>query len=101
MQLINCFEVLGHTNTTDGRGPMKVVARFSTYLAAVNFVQSKAYAQWCVMGHQDPVSDIKHIREFRFVIYVSPEELTQEYKETLKASAIAKLTKEERAALGI
>ena len=101
MQVISCFKVFGNTDTTDGLGPMKVVARFSTYPAAVSFVQSKAYARWCVMGYQDPDSDIKHIREARYIIYDSPEELTQEYKDALKANAIAKLTMEEREALGI
>lgn len=99
MKIIECHEVWGHTETTEGRGPMTVAARFSTREQAEAFVKSKEYAKWCVMGYQRE-DDIRNIREASIVILDSASELDQLNKEKLKERALAKLTKEERAALG-
>ena len=102
MQVIKCFEVLGHTDTIEGRGPMKVVARFSDCDEATKYVKSKAYANWCVMGYQDVKHDMKNnIREATLVVLNSVEELELQSREELKAQALKKLSKEERTALGL
>ena len=101
MQTIKCFEVMGNTDTTEGRGPMKVVARFSDYDEAVKYVKSKAYAQWCVMGYQNEKTDLNNIREATICILDTVEELFDMNREELKAKALAKLTKAEREALGL
>lgn len=100
MNVINCFEVYGHTDTTEGRGPMCVVARFSNYGAAVDFVKSKVYSNWCVMGVQSK-SDIENIKETKIVVMDSAGEWGDVKKEQLKAKALAKLTKEECEVLGL
>lgn len=100
MQTIKCFEVMGHTDTTEGRGPMRVVARFSNRSAAELYVGSKAYATHCVMGYQSK-SDLKNIKETTITIMDSVDDLEKSNLETLKQNALAKLTKEERAALGL
>ena len=101
MQTIKCFEVMGNTDTTEGRGPMKVVARFSNYGEAAKYVKSKAYARWCVMGYQIEKSDLNNIRETVLTILDSVEELVAMDRENLKAQALAKLSKAEREALGL
>ncbi len=100
MKTIKCFEVLGHTDTTEGRGPMKTVARFSNYEAAEQYVKSKQYAVHCVMGYHSK-DDIHNIREITISILDTVDELVMLAKENLKTTALAKLTKEEREALGI
>jgi len=101
MQVIKCYEVIGNTDTTEGRGPMIVAARFSSREAAEKFVRSKAYAKWCVMGIQNAAYDLNNIRESTIIIMDSVDEITLQTAEALKANALAKLTKEERAALGL
>lgn len=101
MQTIKCFEVMGHTDTTEGRGPLKVVARFSDYNEAAKYVKSKAYAKWCVMGCQNEKTDLNNIRETALTILDSVEELVAMDRENLKAQALAKLSKAEREALGL
>lgn len=101
MQTIKCFEVMGNTDTTEGRGPMKVVARFSNSEAATKYVKSKAYARWCVMGYQNEEMDLNNIRETVLTILDSVEELVAMDRENLKAQALAKLSKAEREALGL
>lgn len=101
MQVIKCVEVLGNTDTTEGRGPMKVVARFSSYEAAAKFVRSKTYARWCVMGYQNEKTDLNNIRETVITILDTVDELELQQKEELKAQALAKLSKAEREALGV
>lgn len=100
MQEIKCFEVLGHTDTTEGRGPMKVVARFKTREAASAYVRSKSYAKWCVMGFQNLTYDIQNIRENTILILDSMDELEEMRVSNLRQSALSKLTKEEKEALG-
>lgn len=68
MQTIKCFEVYGNTDTTEGLGPMTLVARFSSYDAAVQYVKSPSYATWCVMGHQVIENDLRNIREATIII---------------------------------
>ena len=101
MQIIKCFEVLGNTDTTEGRGPMKVVARFTTREAATLYVKSKAYAQWCVMGCQNLQYDLNNIKEVTLTILERVDELEQMELEELKARALAKLTDKEKRALGL
>jgi ribosomal protein L20A (L18A) len=100
MQQIKCFEVKGNTDTTEGRGPMKVVARFSTYEAAVEYVKSPAYAEWCVMGYRS-ASDTNKISEVTLLILDSIDELEEGKKSAIRDRAIAKLTVEERKVLGL
>lgn len=101
MKIINCFEVLGNTDTTEGRGPMKVVARFNTWVEAEKYVKSAAYSRWCVMGVQSD-ADVKYnIKEATVIILDTVDELSNMEREQLKASALAKLTNAEREALGI
>ena len=100
MQTIKCFEVMGHTDTTEGRGPMTVVARFSNRHAAEMFVKSKAYSKWCVWGHLSN-DDVNKIKEVTLTILDSAEELTLANQEEVKANALAKLTKAERDSLGL
>ena len=101
MKTIKCFEVLGNTDTTEGRGPMKVVARFSTRKAAEEFVKSKIYARWCVMGYQSEKTDLTYIDEVDLIILDSIGEFEEQEKADIRARALAKLTKVERAALGV
>ena len=101
MQTIKCFEVMGNTDTTEGRGPMKVVARFSNYDEAAKYVKSEAYARWCVMGYQSEKTDLKNIRETVLTILDTCDELELQQREELKAQGLAKLTKAEREALGL
>lgn len=99
MKTIKCFEVLGNTDTTEGRGPMVVVARFSSYDVASKYVQSKAYSNWCVMGYQSS-RDLNNIREVTITIVDSIDELDVMNRENLKARALSKLTPAEKSALG-
>lgn len=101
MQEIKCFEVMGNTDTTEGRGPMKVVARFKTRELASAYVRSKSYAQWCVMGVQNWVYDSQNIRETTIMILDSIDELEEVRKSKLRQSALSKLTAEEKEALGL
>lgn len=101
MQEIRCYEVMGNTDTTEGRGPMKVVARFKTREAAAAYVRSDAYREWCVQGIKNWVYDSQNIKETTMVILDSMDELDEVRKLRLKQSAIAKLTKEEREVLGL
>ena len=101
MQSIKCFEVYGNTDTTEGRGPMKLVVRFSSYETAVQYVKSPAYAWWCVMGYQNEEYDLLNIREADIVILDSLSEFEANKKKELKAAALSKLSKEEREALGV
>ncbi len=100
MQAIKCFEVMGHTDTTEGRGPLKVVARFSTYEVAEQYVKSKAYSRWCVMGCQS-ADDIKKIHEATVMVLDTVGELEQMYTEEVRARALSKLSAEERKVLGL
>lgn len=101
MQEIKCFEVRGNTDTTEGRGPMKVVARFKTREVAAAYVRSKLYAQWCVMGVQNWVYDSQNIKEVTMLILDSMDELDEVRKNNLRESGLAKLSKEEKEALGL
>ena len=101
MQTIKCFEVMGHTDTIEGRRPLKVVARFSNHDEAAKYVKSKAYAKWCVMGYQSEKTDLNNIQETVLTILDSVEELVAMDRENLKAQALAKLSKAEREALGL
>lgn len=100
MQEVKCFEVMGHTDTTEGRSPMKVVARFKTRTVAEMYVRSKSYAQWCVMGYQS-VRDTENIKETTIMILDSMDELEEVRKHNLRERGLSKLTKEEREALGL
>ncbi len=101
MQEIKCYEVRGNTDTTEGRGPMKVVARFKTFELAAVYVKSKMYAKWCVMGVQNWVYDSQNIKETTILILDSIDELEEVRRNDLRESGRAKLTKEEREALGL
>lgn len=101
MQTIKCFEVLGHTDTTEGRGPMKVIARFSTKEEAEQYVKSKHYAKWCVWGQLNYSNDRNNIKEALIIILDNISELDAMAYEQLRQSALAKLSKQEREALGI
>lgn len=100
MKKIDCYEVLGHTDTTEGRAPMKVVARFSEYSQAEKFVKSKAYARWCVWGRLDQRYDLSNIRKTTIVILDSVEEQDELSQQELKQQALSKLSAAERSALG-
>lgn len=100
MKKIECFKVMGNTDTTEGRGPMIVAARFSTREAAESFVKSPSYAKWCVMGIMSE-NDLRNIKEETIVILDSLDEMKMLAKEELKIRALAKLTSEEKLALGL
>lgn len=100
MKSIKCFEVLGHTDTTEGRGPMKVVARFSNKEAALLYVKSKRYAEWCVMGCLSSY-DVNNIKETTIIIMESVEEIDEAINMDRKARALAKLSDEEKKLLGL
>lgn len=100
MQEIKCFEVMGNTDTTEGRGPKKVVARFKTQEVASAYVRSESYAQWCVMGVQNWEYDRTNIKENTILILDSMDELEEVRKANLIQSALSKLTREEKEALG-
>lgn len=100
MKTIQCFEVKGHTDTTEGFGPIKVVARFSNYKAAEQFVRSKSYERYCATGYRSN-SDVGNINESNIMILDSLNELEVVEKETLKKSVLLKLSKQERDALGL
>ena len=101
MQQIKCFEVSGHTDTTEGRGPMKVVARFSNYDSAVKYVKSPAYyKKWCVMGYSSNY-DINYIQEATLTILDTVHEVEEMENAAIRDRAIAKLSKEEREVLGL
>ncbi len=101
MQVINCWEVLGHTNTTDGMGPMKVVARFFSKEQAELYVKSKSYAKYCVQGHQDWKYDKNNIEQVSLVILDDVGEIVEMQRQELRNKALAKLSDEEREALGL
>lgn len=101
MQTIKCFEVLGNTDTTEGRTPKKVVAYFSTREEAIKYVKSPAYRKWCVMGVQCNDDIVYNISEVTLTILDTASEIEQAEREQIKIRALAKLTKEERAALGL
>lgn len=84
MQEIKCFEVMGNIDTTEGRGPKKVVARFKTREAAVAYVKSEFYTQWCVMGIKMWERDCQNIIETTIRIIDSMDELNEVRKTRLK-----------------
>ena len=98
---LKVFEVYGNSDTTEGRGPMVLVARFIKRELAEEFVRSKEYANWCVMGYQNPKDEIKNIKEAEIVIFELVSEIGEVRKTALKQSALSKLTKEEKEALGL
>lgn len=100
MKIIEYFEVLGHSDTTEGRGPLIGAARFSTRAAAVEFVKSKEYSKWCVMGFQS-VQDERYIKNVKLVILDSVKEFKFLQNENLKEIALSKLTREEKEVLGL
>lgn len=101
MQVINCWEVLGNTNTTDGMGPMKVLARFSSKEQAELYVKSKPYAKYCVQGHQDWKYDMNNIKFTSLIILDNVDEFADIERQELRNKALAKLSDEEREALGL
>ena len=101
MQVIKCWEVLGHTNTTDGMGPMKVVARFSSKEQAGLYVKSKQYAKYCVQGHQDWKYDKNNIKPSSLIILDNVGEIVEMQRQELLDKALAKLSDEEREVLGL
>lgn len=100
MKWVFCYEVYGHTDTTEGRGPMKVVARFSNIAAATEYVLSPYYAKWCVMGYQSK-DDVNWIKANTIFIFDNFAELEISDKESIKEKALAKLTVIERKVLGL
>ena len=100
MQVIKCFEVKGHTDTIEGRGPLKIVARFANRDVAKEYVESKLYATHCVMGRQSK-DDLRHISKETITILDTIDEIDVMNKENIRAKALAKLTKEEREVLGL
>ena len=96
MQVIKCFEVLGHTD----HGPMKVI-RFSTREEAEKYFRFGVVPTLVgVLGNRSK-DDVEYIKEVTLTILDSAEELTLANQEELKAKALAKLTKAEREALGL
>lgn len=100
MKTIECFEVFGNTDTTEGRGPMKIVARFSNENEAIKYVKSPAYKRWCVMGYQSNY-DLNNIHKSVIIILDSLDEFEVYTKEDLRRKALNKLSKEEQEALGL
>lgn len=101
MKVINCFEVMGNTDTTEGRGPMKVVARFSNREAAIEYVRSKAYSRWCVMGVQNFKYDQSNIYEKRMTIMDTVDEIDISENEEIRQAALSKLSDKEKQVLGL
>ena len=103
MQTLESFDVLGHTDTNDGTGPMTVVARFRSRDAALDYIRTPEYCgMWSVQGI--PVNKLYEnylVVPSNLVIYDSVEELLQHNKEDLKQRALKKLSLQEREALGL
>ena len=102
MQRLDVFDVLGHTDTNDGSGPMTVVARFRNRDTALEYVRTREYIdKWAVQGH--PVRSSYEgalVVQTDLIIYDSVEELVQHNKEELRQHVLKKLTAQEREALG-
>jgi hypothetical protein len=102
MQRLEAFDVLGHTDTNDGSGPMTVVARFRNRDTALEYIRTREYIdKWSVQGQ--PVCSIYEdslVVQYDLIIYDSVEELVQHNKEELRQRALLKLTTQERNALG-
>lgn len=101
MQTIKCFEVMGHTDTTEGRAPMKVAARFTTRKEAEKYINSPAYTRWCVMGVPYKEAEKYHITEQTICVLDYVEELAELQKQETIQKALSKLTAEERKVLGL
>ncbi len=100
MKTMTFFEVLGHTDTTEGRGPMMVVARFTKKNHAHLCIKSKEYSKYCVMGYQSP-NDINNVRGTTINVLESFDEFEDYKLENIRKTALSKLTEKEKKALGL
>jgi subtilase family serine protease len=101
MQNIKFYSVMGHSDTTEGRGPLIVAARFSNEMSAIKFYQSNEYLRWCVMGYRGNVSPSIYVREDSITIFDSYDECQAEKIELEKKKALDKLTDREKKLLGL
>lgn len=102
MHRLEAFDVLGHTDTNGGSGPMTVVARFRKRDTALEYIRTREYIDtWSVQGQ--PVRSIYEdslVVQSDIIIYDSVEELVQHNTDELRRCALLKLTTQERKALG-
>jgi hypothetical protein len=88
---IPAYEALVNADLTEGRGPMRHVAYFSERADAERSVQGKG-----VMGVGNG-----EVKQVEIVIYESYAEYFGPKYEELRKSALGKLSREEKQALGI
>lgn len=102
MKTLKIVEVLVNTDTTEGRGPMRVLARFSSITEADKVVDDPRFSRWCVMGYHRPGQNKTAVRPEEYPVYDTAEEFWETHDEVeIRRQALAKLTERERKVLGL
>lgn len=100
MRTIELYACLGHTDTTEGRGAMRVVCYADSAHVAHEIVRLKAFHELHgVMG--TPLGDYAVRAEVVIVFASAQDYLDHVSKESVRQKALAKLTQGERDALGL
>lgn len=95
---IVCVEV--NSDTTEGRGPMKMLALFSDRGVAESVMLDPRFRRFNVQGIATRPDDLTYNCK-EYVIYDTPEDFWDYQDGKVRQNALAKLTKEEREALGL
>lgn len=102
MKKMKIYEALSNNDLTEGRGQTIVVASFAVGEDCLRVVEDPRYSRWCVMGVHNRGSAHYNMREREFVVYDSSKEFWDIHdKVIIRERALAKLTKQEREALGV
>lgn len=103
MKTIETYDIVGESDTTEGRGPSITVARFSKSPPALEFALRYG-GRWTVMGCPMAESAVRHSS---LLVFDTVEEACEELGietpaiKQAKANALSKLTPQERKLLGL
>ena len=100
MKNIPLYEVLSNTDTTEGRGPLQTNGYFHDRVEASLLVGSREYGrQFGIMGTScDPAI---YVRSVEIKVFKDAKDFWNSRKITVRDTALAKLTEEEKLALGL
>ena len=101
METLELTQITGNSDTTEGRGPTIVKGYARNAEIAHAIVRDKRYARYCVMGVQT-TNDYKYMTvPVTIRIFESVEDFFHNSKEEIRKRALAKLSADEREALGV
>lgn len=96
------FAITYNADLTEGRGHELILGYTKTLELAEAIVSDPRFGHYCVMGFHDPKDCIKYnVRPKSVLIFEAVDDPYNLEKQKLRDSALAKLSKEERQALGL